>query len=538
MKAHRQDDIFHAMGKPAFYPHPVEAVEVEETHISKVFLTGAFVYKIKKPVNLEFLDFSTLDKRRFYCQREVTLNRRLTEGVYLDVVPITVENGRYTLDGPGEAVEYAVKMRQLPAEHSVLYLLEKEQLPPKALEAVASVLAEFYQKAETGENVNRFGSLETIGENWEENFRQLEDFLDSIVDGRKFDIIRSAIRSFLKRQGKSFNQRITEGKIRDCHGDLKTEHVYLSDGIQIIDCIEFNERFRYSDITADLAFLAMDLDYHGQEEAAREILHTYVLHSKDCEVYLLLDFYACYRAVVRAKVNCLRVKGDHLTGQERAQLKQTTDRYMDLAYKYAIKFARPTLRVVCGMPASGKSTIARELAKTMQLQVFRSDRVRKALFEVPPEEHADLAFEEGIYSQEATALTYGKLLLSAQEALERGCSVLLDATYSRRHHREEVLRLAGDMDVHLIFLECICRESKLKERLLERDSISSVSDARRKHFEQLRERYEAMSELDEKIHCQINTEQPIEESVAEALASDHALLSKQAFRQKTAITED
>jgi len=519
----RQAEIFRAMERPDFYPHPVTTLRQRETHISKVFLTGTYVYKIKKPVNLEFLDFTTLAKRLHFCHQEVILNRRLTRNVYLDVIPITLKEGRYHLAGLGSPVEYAVKMRQLPEDSSMVRLLRRGRIDTGALQELARFLARFYGQAPTGGHINTFGSWESVRANCEENFRQTEMFAGSMLDERMFQIVRAATRSFLRRWQELFEHRIEKDKIRDCHGDLRSGHVYFTDEIQILDCIEFNERFRYGDITSDLAFLAMDLDYEGYPKIAHSLLKAYVEHTKDQDVFVLLDFYKCYRAFVRVKVNCFRLQEGGLVEQERNSLLRETRQYMDLAYRYAVQFTRPTLWVVCGMPASGKSTIAKELANILGVKVFRSDVIRKELFGVQPHQQIDVPFEEGIYSRGASSLTYGKLLLLAQEEIERGYSVILDATYGSRHQRNEVLRLAKDMDTNLMFVECVCSEAALKERLIRREATSSVSDARLRHLEHMKARFQSLNEVRNEMHIGVDTEMPLEESMEHILSRDYVL---------------
>lgn len=523
MEAHRQTEIFKAMESPDFYPHPVAVIEQCETHISRVFLTGDYVYKVKKPVNLEFLDFTTLEKRRYFCRQEVTLNRRLSRNVYIDVVPITFKDGRYHLGGAGRAVEYAVKMRQLPEDSSMFCLLREGKIDKAAIEKLAGILARFYSQALTGEHINTFGSWKTISANCEENFSQTETFTGGILEQRMFQIIRAATRSFLRRWKALFEHRVENGKIRDCHGDLRSGHVYFADEIQIIDCIEFNERFRYGDITSDLAFLAMDLDYEGHPETAHSLLNAYVEHAKDPDVFVLLNFYKCYRAFVRVKVNCFRLQEYDLGELEHDDLIAETRKYMDLAYFYAVRFTRPTIWVVCGMPGSGKSTIARELAGILAIKVFSSDLIRKKLFKLQPHEQVDVPFEKGIYSKEASSLTYGKLLLSAQKEIEKGYSVILDATYGDRHQRLEVIRLAKDMDMNLIFVECKCPEEVVKKRLIRRETESPVSDARIQHFEQIKERFEPLDEVPDDMYISVDTVKTLEQSMEHILSQDHIL---------------
>lgn len=518
-----QARIFQAMARPSFYPHPVLAIEQRETHISRVFLTGQYVYKIKKPVNLEFLDFTTLEKRLHFCQQEVILNRRLTRDVYIDVVPITFKDGRHYLSGPGDPVEYAVKMRQLPEDRTMMRLLKKGEIPRKAMEELSVMLARFYSKAPTSEHINTFGSWETVRTNCEENFRQTEIFAKGILDERMFQIVRAATRSFLRRWQELFEHRIKGRKIRDCHGDLRAGHIYFVDEIQILDCIEFNERFRYGDITSDLAFLAMDLDYEGHPEIAQDLLRTYVQYTKDQEMFVLLDFYKCYRACVRVKVNCFRLGKEDLPKQEASKLLRQTRQYMDLAYRYAIQFTRPTLWVVCGLPASGKTTIAEKLAEILDIRVFRSDVIRKELFHLQPDAKVDVPFEASIYSKSASSLAYGKLLLLAQDEIEKGNSAILDATYNSRHYRADVLRFARDMDANLMFVECMCSDAVMKERLMSRERKPSVSDARLRHYKEMKARFEPLNEVRDEMHIRVDTERPMEESMEHILSRDYVL---------------
>ncbi|MGD8992900.1 MAG: AAA family ATPase [Desulfobacterales bacterium] len=515
------------MSKLDCYAHAVDKIEQKDTIISKVFLTGQYAYKIKKPVNLEYLDFTTLAKRKFFCKQEVKLNRRLAPDIYLAVVPITFEDGQYQLGGYGTPTEYAVKMRQLPERLSMRSLMRRGHLDRDSINALARKLAEFYQQDAPDNLINTFGSWQTIWANCEENFRQAEPFVAEIIDDRKFQIIQAATRAFLIRRRALFDRRVEKQKIRDCHGDLRTGHIYFSDCIQIIDCIEFNDRFRYADVTSDLAFLAMDIDFEGHPETARQLIDDYVDYTKDRELFVLLDFYKCYRALVRAKVNCFRLQKDNYTHHETPGRIRKTRRYVDLAYQYAVQFTRPTIWVICGLPASGKSTIAGELAAILKVIVLRSDVVRKELFRLDPEAPQKEAFEEGIYSKEASSHTYAKLLLLAQEEVKRGGSVILDATYASEHQRDGVLCLAKDMDANIIFVECMAPYQTLKKRLVEREATVTMSDARLQHLKQFRARYEPLAEIRDELHIRVDTNVPFNQSIRQILAHDHFATSQQ-----------
>ena len=530
MTEQQQIAIFETMARPDFYPHDVSTIEQRETHISKVFLTGEYAYKIKKPVYLDFLDFTTLEKRRHYCQQEVILNKRLSTDIYLDVVPITQTNDRYYLAGPGEAVEYAVKMRQLPEKFSMLQLARRGKIDRDSVDELARVLVKFYQHSSTGDNINNLGTWSTIWTNTEENFSQTEQFAGNLLDEHMFPIIRAATRSFLIRRKASFDRRVEREKIRDCHGDLRTGHIYFCDGIQIIDCIEFNDRFRYADITSDLAFLTMDLDFEGYPQVARHLINSFLDYTKDEEMLVLLDFYKCYRAYVRVKVNCFHLQEEGLLTNARSKLIRETERYLKLAYRYAVQFTRPTIWVVCGLPAGGKSTIAKEMAGTLSVRILQSDRVRKQLLDVSTDEPMDLPFESGIYSKEASSLTYGKLMMLAQEVVEKGGSVILDATFSRQHQRDEVIRLARDMDANILFIECVAPYEMLKKRLADREKRAGISDARLRHLKQLKAHFEPLGELQNDMHLKINTEESLDGCMRKILSHDYIFLTQQTVR--------
>jgi uncharacterized protein len=522
MEIKQQIKLFQAMEKPNFYPHPVSRIEQRETHISKVFLTGEYVYKIKKPINLGFLDFTTLEKRRYYCRQEVILNRRLTHSVYLDVVTISFENGKYYLSDSDNPVECAVKMRQLSDNRSMVNLLKKTKIDKKNIEDLALILANFYSQSPSSEQIHSSGAWKNIQENCEENFKQTMSFAGEILDKRIFQIIQSASLSFLRRRKELFDNRSESGKIRDCHGDLRTGHIYFADdGIQIIDCIEFNDRFRYHDIASDIAFLAMDLDYEGFPQIASHFLNAYVKYSNDQDVFVLIDFYKCYRAFVRCKVNCMRLQEGSLGEQNKRKLLKETIKYLNLAYQYAVKFTRPTLWVVCGMPGSGKSTISNELSRVFGIKTLNSDVIRRELFGMNPGNPSDVPFEEGIYSKNASGLTYGKLLLLAQEEIEKGNSVILDATYANEHHRDEVLRMASDNDVNIIFVECVLKEKLLKERLSNRKTEYQVSDARLHHFEYFKEKFKPFNKVNDAMHICVNTEKTLEKCMQQILGKDY-----------------
>jgi uncharacterized protein len=512
------DRLVKAMLQEDFYPHPTLKIEKRETHISIVFLSGYFVYKIKKPVNLQFLDFTDLEKRHLCCRAELELNQRLSSNIYLEVLPITFSDQSYQLKGNGEIVEYAVKMVQLDDQKRLDRYLLRGRIDPAIFPKLAQKLARFYQCAPSTPQISASGAWNIVWKNCEENFEQIEQLNGKrIIEGALLQIVHAATRSFLSQRKDLFERRVVNGKIKDCHGDLKTEHIYVGTQIQIIDCIEFNDRFRFSDISADLAFLAMDLDFKGQHQLAQDFIDSFLRYYDDPELLVLITFYKCYRAMVRIKVNLFHINNLRDGSYQKHVLERETKHYLKLAYQYAAQFTRPTVWVVCGLPASGKSTLASALSNALNLKILSSDITRKQLFNLQPNHPEVVNFADGIYSETATALTYGKILLLSQEHIEKGQSIIIDATYSRKSQRMELIRFARDMDVNLIFIHCKVPLEILRKRLRKREIQADVSDAREYHLKAFIKKFEPMDEIDSKIYLEVDTEAPAEENIKKIL---------------------
>jgi len=327
-----------ALLNPDIYPDHPKEVGFFETHISLLFFTGNHVYKVKKPVDFGFLDFTSLEKRRFFCDEEVRLNRRLSPGIYLATARITQDGDRILLDGKGEVVEYAVKMKQIPEELLMDRLLQKKQVTLKMIEAVAGKLVHFYFTAESNESIKSFGRPERVKQDTDENFEQTTRYIGITISKDVYEEVRHRTNDFFRTGAKIFYQRIASDKIRDCHGDLRLEHIFLGDEISIFDCIEFNERFRYTDVAADMAFLAMDLDYHGREDLSEHLIHAYVGESGDHGLMDVLLFYKCYRAYVRGKVESFRLDDPNIPEKEKEEALKRAQKYFNLSYRYAQGF--------------------------------------------------------------------------------------------------------------------------------------------------------------------------------------------------------
>jgi aminoglycoside phosphotransferase family enzyme/predicted kinase len=501
--------------EPRAYPHHPAKIGLLQTQMSFVFLTGEYVYKVKKPVDLGYLDYTTLEKRRHFSEQEVLLNRRLCPDVYLGVVPITKEDGGHRVEGEGEALEYAVKMRQLPQEKMMDRLLAQRRVTPAMVESVARLLAEFHSRAATGPQISAFGSLDYVKTNTEENFSQAGPYIGRTVSREKYQALKDYAYGFLQRHADIFQQRVEGGHIRDCHGDLHTAHICFEDGVKIFDCIEFNDRFRYGDVASEVAFLAMDLDHHGRADLGRGFVDGYIAFSRDAGLKKLLGFYKCYRAYVRGKVACFKLDDPYIGDDERGRALEDAASYFDLAYSYARQ--RPALFITTGLVGSGKSALARALAGRLGLVVISSDVTRKRLASVPETEHRFEAFDAGIYSPGFSRKTYDAMFGEAKDILNSGGSVIIDASFIKSEERLKAKRLAEEAGADFFILECTLNEALTRERLAQRLEQGTVSDGRWEVYQTQKERFEPVVEIPPESRVIIDSSQPLDKAVRQVL---------------------
>jgi aminoglycoside phosphotransferase family enzyme len=327
-------ELIQALLDPKAYPDPPQKVELVQTQISYVFLAGEYVYKIKKPVDMGFLDYTTLEKRLYYCQKEVELNRRLCADAYLGVVPITKDNGRFVIGGKGGAEEYAVKMRRLPQDTMMDALLAKNRVTPRMVADVAKTVVEFHKRAAASAEISTLGGIDAVIQNTSENFSQTDKYFGIIIESETYRRIKAYTEGFIKANTPLFQKRMVEGRIRDCHGDLHAAHICFYKGICIYDCIEFIDRLRYTDVAAEVAFLAMDLDHYGRADLSDKFIKAYVKESGDKELLKLLNFYKCYRAYVRGKVGCFQYDDPYISAGEKEKIKANARSYFKLAESY------------------------------------------------------------------------------------------------------------------------------------------------------------------------------------------------------------
>ncbi len=513
--------LIEALSNPSAYPFPIERIEVRQTHISVVFLAGSLVYKLKKPVNLGFLDFSTLEKRKHFCEEEVRLNRRLTPTVYRGVVPISKTENGIQVEGSGEAIEWAVKMERLPEGASLLERLQRGEVGHKIIEVLANKIASFHKVAESGPHIAAFGRFEVVAHNARENFVQSVAQVGVTVSRKVFDRLSRLTDERLTQLPPLIESRADRGVPRDTHGDLHLDHVYYfperepPNDLIVIDCIEFNERFRYADPIADAAFLAMDLIFHGHRELAQAFIETYLRATGDTEGEALLPFYTAYRAVIRAKVEGIEFLEKEISERERSIVCNRARAHWLLALgEMEEPSQRPCLVLVGGLPGSGKSTLARGLAEQGNFQVIRSDVVRKELAGLDPNASARGAFDEGIYTPEWTTRTYAECLRRAEQILIDGGRAIVDASFGKEAHRREFLEVSLRLGVHGLLIVCKTSPEAARQRLENRRG--DASDADQRTFQRIAQRWQPIGPGTRRVFHELATDGTKEEALERA----------------------
>ena len=490
------DEVVAWLERPSSYEHPVETVETCETHISRVFLAGEFAYKLKKPVELGFLDYSTLALRRAACEDEVRLNRRLAPDVYLGVLAVERRSGELTIgrgDDEAAVVEWLVHMRRIPDDALLSSMVARDAAEPGHVERVADRLVEFHEAAHRGEEIDLHGRPEAIR-------RTIVETLDIVGagdgevsrdvpgdapnrDASRLGALRSSLLAFLTLEEPLFERRIAQRRICEGHGDLRCEHVAFLPDPAVLDGVEFSLRLRATDVASDLAFLRMDLEFLGRADLARRLLARYVEKSGDAELDRVLDFYASYRASVRAKVESIRLRQGSVSPAERAAGARRARRFLELAYFHAMRLGAPVCVLVGGLSGTGKSTVAAGLAERLGARVLRSDVVRReitrpvgddATFDgARRREDADAldvphGFREGRYDAATTERVYEEILARTAALLSEGNGVVVDATFSTERHRSEWLELCHAVGARHVHLECRVDEAVARERMAAR----------------------------------------------------------------------
>lgn len=505
--------LFAQLRRPQAFPDalpPDTAIELLQTHASAVFLAGERVYKLKKARNFGFFDYSTPTLRRQFCAQEVILNSRLAPGIYQGVAPVLALPDGTVRFGPtctpdhipepgtmlehGRVIDYAVVMQRLPEEATLAAHVITGTATPTMLAAVAETVARFHLQTPSTKEISAFGSLRVIRGNWDENFAQMRPYIGRTLDQATFEQIAMYVHEFCTSYAPLFTTRSREQHIRACHGDLRLQHVYVLDQpkdraplISIVDCIEFNERFRYSDVAAEVAFLTMELDAAKRADLSRAFIDAYVHRTGDEMLIELLPFYACYRACVRGKVLSFQLDQPEVPTEQHEAVRQQAATLFSLAASYASGSTRPTLVLIGGLMGSGKSTLAHLLHAQLGWALISSDTTRKQLAQTELTLPQYAAYGEGLYTPAWHARTYQAMLNHAATLLASGRSVMLDATFSQRAYRHAAAQEAALHHAHCVFLECQCPRELTLQRLTQRwqarlaqqpDLVSAASDAR------------------------------------------------------------
>jgi uncharacterized protein len=479
---------------PASYPHRLRRVLSMQTHISWVFIASPFVFKVKKPVNLGFLDFSTLEKRHHFCRRELELNRRLCPDVYLDVLPIYQTPSDFSFKAKGEIAEYCLKMKELPKGWFLGELLGEGRVGKSEINRIISRLRRFYESQTPTKEIEQWGIPEKLKITTDENFAQIEPFVGRTISLAAFQAIRYFTNEFYVRNERLFHRRIQQQRIRDCHGDLHLDHIHLTPkATTIFDCIEFNDRFRFIDTANDVAFLAMDFDFEGRSDLGNLFLRNCAREFRDPEMLKLSDFYKCYRALVRAKVETIQAIPMKTT--KAGEHAKAAARYFRLALRYTVSGSEPLLLAVIGRVGTGKSTVARALGNELNWPVFSSDQIRKMLAGVPLVRRTPARKRAEVYSRQMTAKTYNHLLARGLTAAKTQGGAIVDATFSSAANRELFRQKCKKAHLRFQAVELEVDLGEIERRLRARNkSVGVISDARLEDLGKLIAAYEAPSQ--------------------------------------------
>jgi len=518
---------------PSLYGKGVKRVRLIQTHTSWVFLTGTHAYKVKKPVNFGFLDYTALSARRFFCAEEFRLNQSLSPDIYIEVLPIAEVRGRLKLGGRGRIVDYCLAMKELPQEWIMTEQLRHDRVTFEHIDQIARSIAEFHARAERGREVAQYGSSEIIRLNWDENFAQTMEFRGRTITYRAFDETKSAVERFIAGHRGLFRRRRAGGFVRRCHGDLHSKNIFIlgelcpsespkskvqspksaDSGVRIFDCIEFNPRFSCSDVASEIAFMAMDLDYSGRKDLANFFVERYLVHTRDAGLLRLLNFYKCYRAYVRGKVTSFGLNDPGISAADKAKARQTARRYFELSHRYAMGLsARPKLVVVMGLPGVGKTYVSRRLAEQIDAFHLLSDSIRKQLLGIPVSQRRFDGYGKGVYKGNIGKKTYDEMMRRAQVLLSAGYSVIMDATFLYDDSRNRARDAAARAGAPVLFVFADCPERIVKSRLRRRAIEYSFSDANLDVYRAMKSRFKPPQASREIVR--IDTSQPLKQSLA------------------------
>lgn len=505
------------LSQPGSYPHPVDAVDLRQTHVSHVFLAGEYAYKLKKPVKFPFLNASKLSDRKRFCLLELQLNRRLAPAIYLSIVPVTRQGGRLRLGGTGKAIEWLVKMRRLPEDRMLDQVLAAGRGSRRDIEQLADRLLPFFRKAARGPVIRRYGEPKAVAELVLGNLRECAPFLGQLLKEQDRACIEAAYRQFLALHEPALASRAKEGRIIDGHGDLRCENICLTNPVNVFDCVEFQPAFRCGDEVNDLSFLLMDLEFRRRHDLARVLERRYRAAMHDPSFDTVLDFYKCHRSLVRGKVRGFAWL-QHPGTPEGRRIRALSRRHFRLARRYAEAFAPPRLVVVGGMIGSGKSTLARGLAGALGAAWLRTDAIR--LREFGRFRKAGQGFGGGLYAARVSEMVYARLAAQAERSLRQGRSVVCDGMFGKESGRRQLQRLARRLGARFHYFECRVPKAVAMRRIGRRLAArTDLSEARPEHYERLRSGYDVPRGWTAREFTPISDHRPADATLRAALAA-------------------
>ena len=464
-----------ALNNPLAFGHPVQYIRVIETHISWIILTGNFAYKIKKPVNFGFLDFSTLEQRRFYCEEELRLNRRFAPEIYLELVGIRGSETIPRLQGDGEIIEYAVKMLEFPQQCLLSDHATKQDLSTELIDAIANTVGEMHADSESVDAASVYGNASVVARWSAENMSQIANAIPAELLPQSYSDLETWYRENETLLA-DIDQRKRDGFVRECHGDLHLGNMALLGGeVTLFDCIEFNPELRWIDTISEAAFVAMDLEARGYPGFCWQFINRYLESTNDYTAVRLLRYYIIYRALVRAKVEALRTAQEERVSHKPDGRFDAALAYIELAHNWASS-QRPAMIIMHGLSGSGKSTIAGELAQSLGAFQIRSDVVRKRLFDLHPEATSDSTLDQGIYTAYATDSTYQRLQHLAAMIIDAGFTVILDATFLEESRRRQMLATETSTPFKKIIIDCEVPVDELRRRIIARANDPSEAN--------------------------------------------------------------
>jgi len=493
------------------FPHATSDFEVFETHISYVLLTGEYVYKFKKPVDLGFLDFTTLEKRKYFCEEELRLNRRLAADMYLAVVSVHGDPEHPVVEGAGPLLEYAVKMRQFATADRMDLVTARGELTVSHIDRLAQIVADFHEQIPVAGEDTRFGTPEVIRQRIMQNYEQVLQNTDEPEISSMCSQLRDWSNTALAKRQDQILQRKQQGSVRECHGDMHMANIILPEGRPVIyDCLEFAEDLRWIDTISEVAFLYMDLDFHQQHKLALRFLNQYLSRSGDYGGLGLLCIYLVYRAMVRAKVNSIEAKQQAASPKISSECLAITKKYLALARNYIESFASPVMIILHGLSGSGKSWLAEQLLESYGAIQIRSDVERKRLLGFRAQAKTKSAVGKGAYSADMTSQTYQRLLDLASLVLQAGPSVIVDATFLLKKHREQFHQLAQSLDVPFVILDIQASESTLRSRITRRmEHDKDASEATLAVLDKQLVSDEPLTDSEIGYAIQVNSEKPL-----------------------------